>query len=210
MFTKVNSMFFAIALVALAFNISTVKAVEVSVETEASYVLCHDGIDNDDNGSTDMADSNCANFATNPEVPQTPVKEDSSNRSSSRGGQKKLTPSTRSGEVLGASTDDSCKILTTYIKIGQNNNVDDVKFLQSFLNTELGINLPVTGFYGALTLKAVNDFQLKYSDDVLKPWIDLGLHSSEEIATGYVYKTTQHTINTMVCPELKIPMPTLN
>ncbi len=172
---------------------------------ENSYVLCHDGLDNDDNGSTDMADSNCAGLGTNPETPE--VEEPT--KRSSRGGQKKSTGGT-SGEVLGASTDDSCKVITTYIKIGQDNNVEDVKTLQSFLNTNLGINLPTTGFYGALTLQAVNEFQLKYSDDVLKPWVDLGLHSSEEIATGYVYKTTQFTINTMLCPELEIPAPVLN
>ncbi len=37
-----------------------------SVVVENSYTLCHDGMDNDNNGTTDMGDRNCSNFTTAP------------------------------------------------------------------------------------------------------------------------------------------------
>jgi hypothetical protein len=114
------------------------------------------------------------------------------------------------GEVLGADTEnDSCVILTTYMKEGLDNNLDEVKLLQTFLNVTIGANLPVTGFFGSLTKEAVNKFQLQYSDQILKPWVDLGLHSSISTPTGHVYKTTQYTINKMLCPEVEITAPIL-
>ncbi len=44
-----------------------------------------------------------------------------------------------------------------------------VKSLQQFLNKELNLNLPVTGYFGVLTKNAVNKFQQKYADEILKP-----------------------------------------
>ncbi|TSC61211.1 MAG: hypothetical protein Athens041674_845, partial [Parcubacteria group bacterium Athens0416_74] len=68
---------------------------------------------------------------------------------------------------------------------------------------ELGLNLPLTGFFGLLTENAVKAFQLKYSEQILAPW---GITQP----TGYVYKTTQRWINLSHCSSLNIPMPDLS
>ena len=100
------------------------------------------------------------------------------------------------GKVLGA----SCSpILTSYLRQGRKNPVDQVKILQNFLNGNLGINLPVTGFFGPATFKAVTAFQTKYYSSVLTPWLPYGLAHDHD-ATGYVYKTTKYEINYLACP----------
>ncbi|PIR69285.1 MAG: hypothetical protein COU47_04305 [Candidatus Niyogibacteria bacterium CG10_big_fil_rev_8_21_14_0_10_46_36] len=124
-------------------------------------------------------------------------------------------PPVPTGEVLGASTGpegevlgETCEaLIRSYIKSGAANDADDVSKLQEFLNSHLGLNLPITGFYGALTLEAVNQFQLKYGDDVLAPWIPFG-HPDTNTPTGYVYKTTKWKINNLVCPDSE-PFPAL-
>ena len=93
--------------------------------------------------------------------------------------------------------------------MGQANDVEQVKALQEFLNKELGISLPVTGYFGELTTKAVIDFQLKYKDDVLKPWVEADLLDSEEEATGFVYITTAHMINSIACDDFDEELPAL-
>lgn len=114
------------------------------------------------------------------------------------------------GEVLGATTEEnSCVMLTTFMRLGMDNNVEEVKLLQSFLNSTIGANLPVTGFFGPMTDAAVRMFQVQYGQQVLLPWVNLGLHSSVNIATGYVYKTTTYTINSMLCPQAEISYPVL-
>jgi hypothetical protein len=95
-----------------------------------------------------------------------------------------------------------------YMRLGGSNNPDNVKKLQSFLNNELGLSLPVTGVFGPLTLDAVKQFQLKYWEQILKPWVPLGL-PSDHAATGYVYKTTLYQINKLSCGSLDVPAPEL-
>jgi hypothetical protein len=90
--------------------------------------------------------------------------------------------------------------LTTYLRMGQDNDADAVKKLQIFLNA-IGIVLLVTGEFDLATDAAVRQFQLKYLTDVLSPW---GIAD----ATGYVYKTTRAKINNMVCPGSE-PVPTI-
>jgi peptidoglycan hydrolase-like protein with peptidoglycan-binding domain len=99
-------------------------------------------------------------------------------------------------------------ILTSYLRQHQQNPVDQVKVLQAFLNNELGLAIPVTGYFGPLTESAVNQFQLKYHGDVLLPWVPYGL-PNEMTPTGYVYKTTQWKINMIACPDLNLPVPQL-
>ncbi len=100
--------------------------------------------------------------------------------------------------------------LTTYMKRGQPNDVADVKRLQTFLNETIGAGLPVTGYFGDLTHKAVQRFQVKYHEQIIQPWIDVGYKASDITnGTGYVYKTTKYQINLMKCATLNTPRPDL-
>ena len=112
------------------------------------------------------------------------------------------------GEVLGEVTEEDCGLyLYEYIKYGASNNPVEVRKLQTFLNLYMGENLEVTGFYGLNSLEAVNRFQLVYKEQILRPWVEEGLHDDENVPTGYVYKTTKRWINLMVCPSLALLMP---
>ncbi|HWB33774.1 MAG TPA: Ig-like domain-containing protein [Candidatus Paceibacterota bacterium] len=115
------------------------------------------------------------------------------------------------GSVLGAETEtpNSCSAyLTGYMGYGKKNDSDQVKKLQSFLNTELGLSLTVSGTFDLPTLDAVKQFQIKYWDSILKPWVPFGL-PSDHAATGYVYKTTLRQINNIECASLNLPLPQL-
>ncbi len=105
-----------------------------------------------------------------------------------------------SGEVLGAST--CSPLLTDYLKFGWKNNEDQVKKLQQFLNDHLGLTLPISGFFGPATFNAVKQFQTKYGNDVLIPWVGLPASgiSGQNTPTGYVYQTTRWKINNIWCP----------
>ncbi len=108
-------------------------------------------------------------------------------------------------EVLG----ETCGLnLNGYIMFGKNNDPEQVKILQQFLNDHMNAGLPITGFYGPLTKAAVIAFQEKYFDEILKPWVDLGLLSGNK-GTGHVYKTTARWINNMLCSSLNLPLPEL-
>ncbi|MFQ5662026.1 MAG: DUF5011 domain-containing protein [Candidatus Paceibacteria bacterium] len=84
------------------------------------------------------------------------------------------------------------KYLFEPIKFGENNSVIEVLKLQVFLNDFEGFNLDATGVYDLSTFEAVEIFQERYSDDILKPW---GIDGS----TGYVYITTMKKINEIYC-----------
>lgn len=115
------------------------------------------------------------------------------------------TPTEETGQVLGATTD--CGFyLNSYLKYGAGNDVNEVKKLQRFFNDYFQSTLPITGFFGPLTLEVVKRFQLKYSEEILNPWIKEGLLESGS-PTGFVYKTTKRWIDMMVCPSLKLPIP---
>ena len=119
----------------------------------------------------------------------------------------------RNGLVLGATdTAEVClatgPYLNSYLGMGKKNATEEVKKLQTFLNTNLGLSIPVTGFFGPATLAAVKEFQLQNADQILTPWMSFGL--SDKKPTGYVYKTTKRWINIMQCKSLNIPMPDLS
>ncbi len=197
---------------------STTRTVIVTAApVENTSTLCSDGIDNDGDGFIDLNDPDCAAFI--PVVPA-PVP------SGGGGGNGPIVgtfgfslPATSGGRVLGASTstdgailvdDANCvPYLTSYIKFGRKNDVAQVKKLQLFLNKHLSINLPVTGFYGNLTMNAVKRFQSESWQEVLLPWVAYGL-SDAHSATGYVYKTTRRHINNLNCPTLNLPLPDLS
>jgi hypothetical protein len=113
---------------------------------------------------------------------------------------------------LGAATttEAACGIyLLQYIKYGADNDPAEVTKLQLFLNEFMGANLTVNGIYDEATLNAVNQFQLAYKEQVLRPWVEAGMHNDENVPTGYVYKTTQRWINLLKCPSLGLLMPDL-
>lgn len=94
-----------------------------------------------------------------------------------------------SGEVLGAT---SCTYLRDYLKIDWNNDPVEVLKLQFFLNKFEGENLSFTGVFDEMTFRAVERFQNKYFDDILKPW-------GHTAPTGFVYITTKKKINEIYC-----------
>lgn len=116
------------------------------------------------------------------------------------------------GSVLGATTDESlmcAPYLNEYIKFGANNNPDEVRKLQTFLNEFFGVNNPVTGFYGPITFEMVKKFQSNQEAGTLIPWALAGVPTDGP--TGYVYKTTKRWINILKCPEMvnTLPLPNL-
>ncbi len=85
--------------------------------------------------------------------------------------------------------------LTSFIRFGDRNNSDDVKKLQVFLNTYERENLEVDGIYDQDDVDAVKRFQTKHSE-ILSFW-------NITAPTGYVYITTQKTINKIYCEQTK-------
>lgn len=101
------------------------------------------------------------------------------------------------GEVLGVQTvAPTCpKYLSTYMRLGANNDPVEVEKLQMFLNNFGDVGIAVTSEFDLPTEIAVRDFQQKYQADILGPW---GLEND----SGYVYYTTQKKINEMACENL--------
>ena len=109
---------------------------------------------------------------------------------------------TEKGKVAGAST--VCiPYLLEYIKLGADNSSLEVMKLELFLNAYLGINLPINGIYEEADYNAVMEFQLRLKNDILAPWAAVNCLPSENIPTGYVYRTTKWAINNIFCPELR-------
>jgi hypothetical protein len=177
---------------------------------------CSDGSDNDEDGKTDMSDPGCSsaedNDETDPVQPPpsgggTPANGPIATGGGGGGGGNGPIAGSAfglTGQVLGSATTTPAgctALLNGYMRMGRrDNNVDDVKKLQQFLNDHMGANLPVTGHFGSMTDKAVRAFQAKYMSEVLTPW---GI----DAPTGFVYKTTMRWINMMHCATLNIPIP---
>ena len=127
----------------------------------------------------------------------------SKNRSGGGGG-------SSGGQVLGAST--CSPLLNSYLHKDWKNDPTEVSKLQDFLNTELGLTLPVNGIFDGTTEEAVKAFQKKYWELVLKPWIGLPASgiSGEDTPTGFVYQTTRWEINNIFCPGSEAFPSTLN
>src|SRR3989344_1748519 len=75
---------------------------------------------------------------------------------------------------------------------GRANDRAQVVLLQAFLNRELELNIPLTGFFGPITELAVRIFQLKNYADILAP---AGLTS----ATGFVGRYTLAKMQAKAC-----------
>lgn len=95
-------------------------------------------------------------------------------------------------QVLGTSTTRCVPYLTTHLKYGGDNDPEEVRRLQTFLNSHLNYSLEVSGFFDMTTEIAVREFQSRYANEILNPW---GLSRD----SGYVYYTTQKKINEIQC-----------
>lgn len=168
---------------------------------------CADGSDNDNDGKADYpSDPDCVNSLDTDESTVT-----GSNGTSGSG-----TNSTSTGEVLGETTFEPAlppqcsEHISTFLRMGKKNDVEEVKKLQQLLNETLGTEIPVNGYFGSMTRNAVKKFQKQYHAEILQPWIDAGFSVSElKEGTGYVYKTTKRWINMMKCTGLVLPIPEL-
>lgn len=85
-----------------------------------------------------------------------------------------------------------CTYLAQNVMQDAENDPKTVRRLQSYLNVYEGENLSISGVYDAETIAAVNRFQIKFTDTVLKPW---GLSQP----TGNTYITTRAQINSHIC-----------
>jgi hypothetical protein len=173
---------------------------------ENTAELCADQKDNDGDELVDLADPDCAPF-----VPRVQSGGGSGwygggsgfvlGESTSTEGQG-MPPT--GGEVLGASTTEpictAADYLTDYLWYGRPNNPEQVNLLQAFLNEKEGNTLPVSGYFGSLTLNAVKTFQSKYASEILAPW---GITEP----TGNVYKSTKWKINILMCPASSLVFP---
>ena len=82
--------------------------------------------------------------------------------------------------------------LNGFMSLGANNNPAEVKVLQTFLNTNDGAHLAVSGIFDSATEAAVEAFQTKYASAILSPW-------GASQPTGRVYITTLKQINQLMC-----------
>ncbi|MBI5134200.1 MAG: peptidoglycan-binding protein [Candidatus Taylorbacteria bacterium] len=82
--------------------------------------------------------------------------------------------------------------IQTFLRIGRDNNPNEVRKLKYFLNTYEGANLPVDGVFDTATESAVKALQAKYAGEILAPW---GVTEP----TGIVYLTTTRYINRVFC-----------
>ncbi len=202
------------------FNNATSTEIITPTQVENTDTLCHDSIDNDGDFLVDASDPDCTPFyvqgTSTPPTESTPPTDDRLNPNAatavSGGGGSSLPTGPA---VLGASTTDdsggvcSGPYILTYMRFGQNNDIADVARLQLYLNTELGKHIPVSGSFGLETDGAVRELQGKYSNDIMKPWVDAGL-TTDLTPSGYVFKTTRWFINNRMnnC-EGVYPFPTL-
>lgn len=98
------------------------------------------------------------------------------------------------------------RMIEGFIKLGAQNDWRDVVVLQNFLNTHENAGLKYTGFYGPADFNAVKAFQAKYYASVIAPW---HTYLPTMGTTGYVFETTRHQINKILCPEKAGPFPML-
>ncbi len=79
---------------------------------------------------------------------------------------------------------------TKAIKFGAQNNPEQVKLLEQYLNSYEGTDLPVDGFYSVQDKEAVVAWQEKYGSEILKPW-------GETKGTGYIFTTSLNKFKTL-------------
>jgi len=101
------------------------------------------------------------------------------------------------GEVLGITDTLTCEpYLTSYLKINDKNDPNEVMRLQFFLKNFVDKDLEITSVFDLATEKAVKEFQESYAADILAPW-------NMDRSSGHVYYTTQKKINEIMCGNTK-------
>jgi hypothetical protein len=128
---------------------------------------------------------------TTPETPTTP----SGGGSTSSGGS--FSGGGSSGSRVGiplalASATTSCPLITSYMKLGGDNDGSQVAKLQIFLKNSQNLDVNVTGIFDEKTDIAVKAFQVKYLVDIMGPW-------DATQGSGFVYITTEKKINEIAC-----------
>jgi hypothetical protein len=173
-----------------------------TVVVQAAPAQCNDGKDNDGDEKTDMQDPGCSSIDDNDETD--PVIVVSGGGGGGHGGHPVFT-SAPTGQVLGATA--SCGIyVDKFLRKGYKNNVEAVKKLQKFLNDFTKAGLKEDGKFGGGTEKALKKFQSDHYATVIAPWVKF---NKTKGATGIFYQTTQTEVNNIMCPDLKLPIPTL-
>jgi hypothetical protein len=174
----------------LQYNISG----EVSTSTVGEYVLTYTCYDSSEQSASVTRTVNVVAPSVTPIVP-----------SFSSGGSPAPTPvapvatAAPQGEVLGASA--SCGIYSEkFLRRGYKNDLVSVQKLQKFLNDYMKSGIKESGVFDLATENALKKFQIKHSAKVLSPW-------KLSTPTGILYLTTKTEINNIMCPDLKLPIP---
>lgn len=90
--------------------------------------------------------------------------------------------------------------IISYLRKGSQNDANEVRKLQWFLNTYEGTSLEISGFFDDATEEAVKLLQTRHADEILAPW-----NIAEP--TGIVYITTSSYINRFFCNENPVYQP---
>ncbi len=115
-----------------------------------------------------------------------------------------IKPTTSTGKTYISPIDgttQTCQPFNTYIKKGsKSNDKNQVKLWQAFLNKYSNESLVLDSTYGPKTEGAIKRFQVKYFDEILKPW---NLTSP----TGYTYQSTRAQGNKILgCSEGEVTL----
>lgn len=155
---------------------------------------------NNTGGSTEGSNSNGGDdiYTSTPSTPSGPGTPDNgggSSGGSSSGSRSKRTSgatlAVTSPVVIGVSTS-SCPLITTYMKLGAENDPTEVAKLQLFLKNAENLDVAVSGIFDEKTDAAVRAFQSKYLIETMGPW-------DATRSSGFVYITTSKQINKLAC-----------
>jgi len=99
-----------------------------------------------------------------------------------------------SAVVLGVAVNpvNNCLGISQYMRMGMNNDANQVKSLQTFLKDTQEVDVDINGIYDEKTVEAVKTFQTRYANVILAPW-------GTSIPSGIVSITTLKKINQIAC-----------
>jgi hypothetical protein len=169
-------------------DIATYAVVDVNGTdvTTISYTVTDGDPQTDEDGLVD-------GLVHDPSGPGIPAPESTSSNNTARRRSSRIAQVTPTEPTLPSPTTTTCTpLLTANIRLGADNNPDEVNKLITFLNDHEGESLTLDGSYDHDDFEALQRFQTKHKRAVLDIW---GL----DHPTGYVYKTTRLTINQLAC-----------